>query len=116
MSFLTIPVELVFRILDQQNDFTILCSMRNTLISVNLQSNKIGTVKVQRLADALRHNTTVITLNLRLTQTGDVGAQHLADALQNNMTLITLELAQNKINHKFEDIIIKLIDRNQKLQ
>ncbi|CAF4319182.1 unnamed protein product, partial [Adineta steineri] len=28
-TFLTLPVELVYRILDHQSDFTMLCSMRN---------------------------------------------------------------------------------------
>ncbi|CAF1528430.1 unnamed protein product, partial [Adineta steineri] len=28
-SFLTLPVELVYRILDHQDDFTIICSMTN---------------------------------------------------------------------------------------
>ena len=29
VSLLTLPVELVYRILDYQNEYTILCSMRN---------------------------------------------------------------------------------------
>lgn len=34
-SFLTLPVELVYRILDNLDEFTILCSMRNVCKRIN---------------------------------------------------------------------------------
>jgi hypothetical protein len=35
LSLLTLPVEIVYRILDHQNDFTIICSMRNVCQRLN---------------------------------------------------------------------------------
>ncbi|CAF0931303.1 unnamed protein product [Adineta steineri] len=112
-SFLTIPVELVYRILDNLDYFTILYSMRNvsqrhnaivdsyprytTLTTLNLQDNGLGHLGAQYLADALRNKTALTTLDFSSNNIGDEGAQHLGDALWNNTTLTTLNLASNKI-------------------
>ncbi|CAF0751735.1 unnamed protein product [Adineta steineri] len=114
-SFHTLPVELVYRILDQQSDLTILCSMRNTLTTLNLGWNEIGDQGAQDLANALQINkvTTILvsassslhfiihilftqtltTLDIAGNQIGAKGAQDLANALQiNKVTTILVSL------------------------
>ncbi|CAF0999026.1 unnamed protein product [Adineta steineri] len=126
-TFLTLPVELFYRILDHQSDLTILCTMRNALITLNLgysqfedagaqrlaeglrrntilttltlECNKIGKIGAQHLADALRYNMALTTLKIRCNRIDDVGAQHFGDTLQYNMILTTLDVASNKIGH-----------------
>ncbi|CAF4420511.1 unnamed protein product [Rotaria socialis] len=98
--FLALPVELVYRILDNLDQFTIFCSARNVCVrlntitdtyhryqaptALNLSSSQIGNKKAQLLADALRNNTTLTTLDLWENLIGETGAQHLADALRIN--------------------------------
>ncbi|CAF1009129.1 unnamed protein product [Adineta steineri] len=114
-TFLTLPVELVYRILDHQLDFTILCSMRNvcqrfnnivdsydryqTLTTLDLESNEIRDIGAQHLTNVLRYNTTLTTLSLARNAIRDVGAQYLADGLQHSTTLTTLNLGCNQIGH-----------------
>ncbi|CAM4800671.1 unnamed protein product [Rotaria magnacalcarata] len=112
-SFLTLPIELVYRILDKLDILTLIFSTRNvcsrlnkiidtyyqyqTFITLDLKGNRIGRVGAQQLAGALRNNTTLTTLNLANNQIGPGGARHLAVALRNNMTLTTLNLTNNQI-------------------
>ncbi|CAM2718678.1 unnamed protein product [Rotaria socialis] len=114
--FLTLPVELVYRILDNLDELTILCSARNVCVrlntitdayhryqaptALNLSSSQIGNKKAQLLADALRNNTTLTTLDLWENLIGETGAQHLADALRINTTLTTLNLGRNCIGNR----------------
>ncbi|CAF1461499.1 unnamed protein product [Adineta ricciae] len=112
-TFSTLPVEIVYRIMDHQNDETLFCSMQNisrrlnqilstyeryrTLTELSLYWNGIGTKGAQHIANALRTNTTLTTLNLGYNRLGDGGAQHIADALGTNTTLATLILLDNGI-------------------
>ncbi|CAF1086309.1 unnamed protein product [Adineta steineri] len=96
-NFLTLPVELVYRILDHQSDFTMLCSMRNATTTLNLYNDRIGNVGAQSLGDALPHNTALTTLHLGCNLIGNVGAQSLGDGLRHNTTLTTLDLRNNHI-------------------
>ncbi|CAF4123879.1 unnamed protein product [Adineta steineri] len=83
-SFVTLPVELVYRILDQLSDFTMLCSMTNTLTTLGLGHNAIGAEGAKYLANALQINKTLTTLGLEHNAIGAEGAQDLANALQIN--------------------------------
>ncbi|CAF1667628.1 unnamed protein product, partial [Adineta ricciae] len=112
-TFSTLPVELVYRIMDHQNDRTLFCSMQNicrrlnqilstyqryqTLTALYLSGNRIGDEGAQHIANALRTNTTLTTLDLSGNEIGDEGAQHIADALRTNTTLTTLHLSWNAI-------------------
>ncbi|CAF2223523.1 unnamed protein product [Rotaria magnacalcarata] len=114
--FMTLPVELVYQILDNLDEFTILCSARNvsvrlntitdayhryqTLTTFNLSSSQIGNNGAQCLANALRNNTTLTKLDLWENLIGEKGAQHLADALRINTTLTTLSLGRNNIGNR----------------
>ncbi|CAF2028261.1 unnamed protein product, partial [Rotaria magnacalcarata] len=76
----------------------------NELLQVNkvvttlyLNSNQIGDVGAQFLADALKANTTLTVLYLYENQIGDTGAQYLGDALKTNQSLQNLQLHNNKI-------------------
>ncbi|CAF0899067.1 unnamed protein product [Adineta steineri] len=113
VSFVTLPVELVYRILDYQSDITIIFSMRNvcqrfnaivesydryqTITTLNLRWYEIRGIGTQHLANVLRNNTILTTLNLGLNKIGDVGTQHLADVLRTNTTLTALNLFYNQI-------------------
>ncbi|CAF4415995.1 unnamed protein product [Rotaria magnacalcarata] len=99
-SLLTLSVELIFRILDNLHESTILFSMHNVCAQLNtttdayhryqafttlgLTNNHIGADGAQRVAETLRNNTTITTLKLGGNQLGDKGAQYLAYALRNN--------------------------------
>ncbi|UJR18053.1 hypothetical protein I4U23_004954 [Adineta vaga] len=79
-SFQTLPIELVYRILDNLDQLTILLSMRDvctrlnsiidtyfqykTSTELNLQHKKISCAKLMQLATALQTNTTLTTLHL----------------------------------------------------
>ncbi|CAF1517281.1 unnamed protein product, partial [Adineta steineri] len=62
-----------------------------TLTTLNLSSNHIGDVGAERLADALRQNTTLITLGIERNRIEDAGAQHLAHGLQYNTVIRILD-------------------------
>ncbi|CAF1251278.1 unnamed protein product [Rotaria sordida] len=85
-SFLTLPVELVYRILDKLDTFTILCSMLNVCTRINV------------IVDDYRQHPTLIKLDLRYNQIGRAGARYLAHGLQYNTTLTMLSLEQNSID------------------
>ncbi|CAF1108905.1 unnamed protein product [Adineta ricciae] len=112
-TFSTLPVEIVYRIMDHQNELTLFCSMQNisrrlnqilstyeryrTLTTLDLGDNRLDAEGAQHIADALRTNTTLTTLNLSWNGIGAEGAKHIADALGTNATLTTLKLCRNGI-------------------
>ncbi|UJR30151.1 hypothetical protein I4U23_017691 [Adineta vaga] len=112
-TFLTLPIELVYRIMDHQSDFTLFCSMQNVcrrfnqilntyhryleLTKLDLCSKQIGDQGAQHIGYGLRTNTTLTALDLGENQMGDQGAQHIGDALRMNTTLTQLILWNNQI-------------------
>ncbi|CAF1289467.1 unnamed protein product [Rotaria sordida] len=105
---LSLPTELVYMILDNLDDFTILCSIRNvctqldhiidtypryqTLTTLKFRSKHIGALEAQHLANAVRNNHILVTLDVDYNSIEDNGADYIADALRNNTTLTTLNL------------------------
>ncbi|CAF1411770.1 unnamed protein product [Adineta steineri] len=75
MSLHTLPVELVYRILDYQTDLTIVISMRNVCQRLN------------KIVDTYSRYQTLDTLDLFSYEIGDVGAQRLAGSLYNNTVI-----------------------------
>ncbi|CAF1629918.1 unnamed protein product, partial [Adineta ricciae] len=124
-TFSTLPVELVYRIMDHQNEETLFCSMQNIcrrlnqilstygryrkLTTLNLNSNKIGAKGAQHIADALRTNTTLTTLDLDYNGIGAKGAKHIAHALRTNTTLATLNLRRNEIGDEGAQHIVNAL-------
>ncbi|CAF1357999.1 unnamed protein product [Rotaria sordida] len=112
-SFLTLPVELVYRILDKLDTFTILCSMLNVCTRINvivddyrqhpiintLQSlgNQLDPQTIYYLANILRHDKKITKIRLGNSAISDIGTRYLANVLQYNTTLITLDIRYNKI-------------------
>ncbi|CAF3740535.1 unnamed protein product [Adineta steineri] len=110
-SLATLPVEFVYRIFDELDDWSMLCSAQNicirintilnsyhryqTLSTLNLGMNKIGDLGAQYLANALQQNKTLTTLIILASQIGDLGAEYLANALKQNKTLTTIDLHSN---------------------
>ncbi|CAF3703076.1 unnamed protein product [Adineta steineri] len=119
LSLHTLPVEMVYRILDNLNLSTIFWSLETvcqrlnaildsydrykTLRSLDFTENGISDEGAQSLAIALKHNTTLTKLGLRCNNIQDQGALHLVNALQQNRTLITLEIAENKFSDETLD-------------
>ncbi|CAF1079547.1 unnamed protein product [Rotaria sordida] len=96
----TLPVEHVYRILDNLHQLEILfsfydvCTRLNAIISTYhryktittlcLSWNVIGNEGLQYLANIFKINTTLTTLKLQGNHIDAQGAQYLADILQNN--------------------------------
>ncbi|CAF1263322.1 unnamed protein product [Adineta ricciae] len=130
-TFSILPVELVYRIMDHQNEQTLFCSMQNvsrrlnqilstyeryrTLTTLRFTRNTIGAGGVQHIADALRTNTTLTTLNLNGNGIGPEGAQHIADGLRTNTTLTALNLSWNGIGPEGAQHIADGLRRNTTL-
>ncbi|CAF1326433.1 unnamed protein product [Adineta ricciae] len=112
-TFSTLPVEIVYRIMDHQNEETLFCSMQNisrrlnlilstyeryrTLTTLDLSFNGIGAEGAEQIADALRTNTILTTLYLNYNRIRAEGAQHFGDALRTNTILTELYLGNNEI-------------------
>ncbi|CAF1355163.1 unnamed protein product [Adineta ricciae] len=130
-SFHTLPVELFYRILDQQNEYTIVFSMRNicrrfnrivdsydryqTLTILQLGCNKIGYEGAQYIANMLKENTTLTGLELESNEIKDEGARFLAGALKTNTTLIELEIWGNEIGNDGVQYIADTLSNNRTL-
>ncbi|CAF1365286.1 unnamed protein product [Rotaria sordida] len=84
---LTLPVEIVYRILDHLQPLTIFLSCRN----------HFNGPKLQRLCYALQNNTTITDLDLPENEIDFHGAQYLAVVLLRNHTLTSLNLNCNNI-------------------
>ncbi|CAF1157449.1 unnamed protein product [Adineta steineri] len=127
----TLPVELIYCILDNLDDLTIILSLRNVclqlnaiidiypryqaLTTLNLRGNNISAIGAKYLAQAIQNNTTLTTLNLDINSIGDEGVQHLALALQNNTTLTTLSLQINNIRAEGAHYLAIALQCNQTL-
>ncbi|CAF1597528.1 unnamed protein product [Adineta ricciae] len=117
-TFSTLPVELVYRIMDHQNELTLFCSMHNICRRLNkilsTYERYRDPVKFSIGSDRIRWDPvgsehgfvrpgyitflqTLTTLHLSGTGIGDEGAQRIADALQTNTALTTLDLSWNEI-------------------
>ncbi|CAF2163993.1 unnamed protein product, partial [Rotaria magnacalcarata] len=99
-SLLTLPIDIIYRILYQIDNFTIFCSIRGVCARVNailvtyyryqnlttlvLKHYRIGNEDVQRLSTALKNDTTLTILSLNDNGVEALGTQYLADALPNN--------------------------------
>ncbi|CAF0824377.1 unnamed protein product [Adineta steineri] len=108
-NFLTLPVELVYRILDHQSDFTLI------LTTLKVGFKCIRAIGAQSLGDALQHNTALTTIDLWYNKIGHLGAQCLCNALQRNTTLTTLHLGYNKIGIVGAQIIGIALQHNRTL-
>ncbi|CAF0917373.1 unnamed protein product [Rotaria sordida] len=130
-SILTLPIELVYRILDNLNDLTILCSVRNvctrlnaitdtyhryqTLTTLEFRWHQLQEQEIQHLANVLIGNTAITTLNLYDARIGDQGMQYLADALANNRTLTMIDLSNNKIQDQGAHYLANALTENTTL-
>ncbi|CAF1127706.1 unnamed protein product [Adineta steineri] len=96
----TLPVELIYCILDNLDDLTIILSLRNvclqlnaiidiypryqTLTTLNLAHNRVGAIGTQHLALVLRNNNSMLTmLDLDWNYLGDEGIRYLASQTEN---------------------------------
>ncbi|CAF0901591.1 unnamed protein product [Rotaria sordida] len=130
-SILTLPIELVYRILDNLNDLTILCSVRNvctrlnaitdtyhryqTLTTLEFRWHQLQEQEIQHLANVLIGNTTITTLNLYNTPIGDQGMQYLANALADNRAITTLNLYDARIGDQGMQYLADALANNRTL-
>ncbi|CAF1527679.1 unnamed protein product, partial [Adineta steineri] len=125
LSLLTLPVEIVYRILDNLDDFTILCSVRNVCRRLNaitdayhryqlfttldLSNYQLQDHHIQCLVEALPNNTTLTTINIGSNTYQDDLTVKLINALKNNKTLTTLDINCNSIkDQEAQDLAIFL--------
>ncbi|CAF1122055.1 unnamed protein product [Adineta ricciae] len=129
-SFHTLPVELFYRILDQQNEYTIVFSMRNicrrfnrivdsydryqTLTEIQIKHKSIEVEEAKTLGDVLS-NTTINRLDLQSNAIEYRGARYLADGLKDNKTLTILQLGCNKIGYEGAQYIANMLKENTTL-
>jgi len=69
----------------------------NSLISIDLSNNRIGSTGAQALGRMLRSNVSLLDLDLRNNTIGPRGAIALGKALETNFTLTTIYLSYNHI-------------------
>ncbi|CAF4195086.1 unnamed protein product [Rotaria magnacalcarata] len=112
-SLLTLPIDIIYRILYQIDNFTIFCSIRGVCARVNailvtyyryqnlttlvLKHYRIGNEDVQRLSTALKNDTTLTILSLNDNGVEALGTQYLADALPNNKMFTNAKFPSNRI-------------------
>ncbi len=89
MSFLTLPIELIYRILDQLDDFTMISSMRNVCTHINTIVDTYHRYQVNCIHYNHVYNfiQTLTTLDLKHHYIGDERTQRLANALQQNKVI-----------------------------
>ncbi|KAF9538509.1 hypothetical protein EC957_006683, partial [Mortierella hygrophila] len=87
-----LPKELIKLVNFQPKTSPHLCKL-----SFELAPGSIGGKEFERLAEALKTNSTLTTLDLRSNSIGDNGAQLLSEALKTNSTLTILDLRSNSI-------------------
>ncbi|CAF1633558.1 unnamed protein product, partial [Adineta ricciae] len=102
-TFLTLPVEIVWRILDHVTPYTLICSVPNVckrldrilstyqpyqeLTVLDFSSNDAGPKGAQCLSKALWNNSTLTTLHLFYNAMGDEGAQYLSNGIRSNLVI-----------------------------
>ncbi|CAF4939473.1 unnamed protein product [Rotaria magnacalcarata] len=127
-SLLELPVELVYRILENLDYVTILCSVHNvctrlnmitgsyapykTMNTLDLRADEIVNMPVTRIIDALQHNTTVTTLCGTDHKVGDNEVTCIASTLQQQTALTTLDLRNNGISVKGTTQIADALQHN----
>ncbi|CAF1665976.1 unnamed protein product, partial [Adineta ricciae] len=113
-SFLTVPIDIIYRILDHLDILTILLSLRNvctrfnividdyrpyvTLTDLNLCERHINGSKLQRLSCVLKNNTTITCLDLQQNELVADDAKYLSMILKENHSITTLNLLINEID------------------
>ncbi|CAF1274868.1 unnamed protein product [Adineta steineri] len=128
-SLHTLPIEIIYCILDNLDRLEILLSFRDvctrlnaitntypryqTLTTLDLADNGISVKGGQSLANALQNNTTLTTLDLGSNWIGTEGAQHVANALQNNKTLTILDLGDNKMGDEGARFLAYALQNNK---
>ncbi|CAF1108559.1 unnamed protein product [Adineta steineri] len=114
LSLHTLPVEMVYRILDNLNPSTIFWSMETVCQRLNaildsydrykafdtlkLRSSRISDVQLQHIANALQYNKTIAKLDLSRNKIGDTEVKYIANALRHNRTLRSLDLIEAGIS------------------
>ncbi|UJR11084.1 hypothetical protein I4U23_015266 [Adineta vaga] len=113
-SLHTLPIELIYRILDHLNEFSILLSARNVCVRLNaiietyqpyqiftildLKHRSLNNDLFKCLIRSLQTNTTITTLELSGHHLNDEIARELGYVLQRNKTLTKLNCGENRIS------------------
>ncbi|CAF3784100.1 unnamed protein product [Rotaria magnacalcarata] len=127
----TLPVELIYRILDHLDALVILCSLQN----INTRMNAIITsyqpfqafatldVGQRRLsyerfdwANIIRYNTTLTTMIFCKNNLDDRAIANLVRGLEHNSTLISFDLSYNRIKTAGARDIATVLKYNQTLE
>ncbi|CAE7280729.1 NLRC3, partial [Symbiodinium necroappetens] len=87
----------------------------STLISISLESNDIGVEGCKAICEALKTNSTLASIKLGYNNIGDEGAQAISEALKTNSTLISISLESNRIGVKGGKAICEALKFNSTL-
>ncbi|CAF1268964.1 unnamed protein product [Adineta steineri] len=117
-SLITVPIELIYCIMDNLDTEALFRSLRDvstrtnaimdtyerykTLTTLHTPAINIGDEGAMYLAEALSFNETLTELKLGYNKISNQGAQYFANALKENTTLKLLELYSNNIDHAGE--------------
>ncbi|CAF1020458.1 unnamed protein product [Adineta steineri] len=128
-SLLTLPVEIVYRILDNLDEFTILCSVRDVchrfnlitdtynryqlFTTLDLSNYQLQDQDIQCLVKTLPNNTTLTTINIGSNTNQDGLIVKLINALKNNKTLTTLDINCNSIKDQEAQDLAILLENNK---
>ncbi|CAF1169005.1 unnamed protein product [Adineta ricciae] len=128
----TLPIELIYRILDHLDVPTILlsfygvCTRFNQMINtynrfktcteIKLSYEKITNETLKYLLYPLKTSMTITKLNLDENKIGAQGAKYLANALQNDMVLEDLTLTNNNIGNQGAEYIADALKINTTLK
>ncbi|CAF4411995.1 unnamed protein product [Rotaria socialis] len=121
LCLLALPIEVIFHILDELDEFTIIFYVRNVCTQLKtitdtyyeyqsftelaIEDRNLDEEKMQFLAQSLKDNTLVKTLILAWNRFYGVGIQYLTDAIKINRTLTTLDFRSNAIgDHEAQSI------------
>ncbi|CAM4791490.1 unnamed protein product [Rotaria magnacalcarata] len=131
LSLVSLPIELVHRILDNLDDLTILMSLRNvcsrlnliidtyhryqTLTMLNIANLRWKSQELPRLYNLLLNNTILVTLDLAYNRIGDEDTWSLANTLKNKKTLKTLVLDLNHIGEQGTQYLADGLENNKAL-
>jgi len=79
------------------------------LTSLNFSYIKINNEGLDRIANALKVNSTLTKLDLSLNDINNGGIEKIIEALKNNSTLTELDLSYNEINAKGLEKITEML-------
>ncbi len=87
----------------------------NSIASINLSGNGIGSEGAKVLAEALKSNHSITSINLAYTKIGSEGAKVLAEALKSNKSITSINFGSNNIGSEGAKAIAEALKFNNSI-